>query len=96
MQQHHMQGHRGASVRLGLVHNTDLVAIMSFSRHHKYKWEIIRFASIKNLVIVGGASRLFKRFLEVCRKPPNYQSKSDLSDFCITFLSDTDSTPTFL
>lgn len=65
MKTNHIQGSAAASVRIGLAHNNELVAVMSFSksRYNKiYEWELIRFAS--TLTVVGGASKLFSYFLK--------------------------------
>jgi len=59
---YHLQGHKSASVRLGLFYRDELVSVMSFNKHPKYEWEITRFASKLNTIIVGGASKLFKYF----------------------------------
>jgi len=63
-EKHHLQGYAGASVKLGLYHNNDLVAVMSFgkARYDKTEYEMIRFCS--NGTIVGGASKLFKYFVK--------------------------------
>ena len=60
---YHMQGYKTASVRLGLFNNDSLVSVMSFNKHRKYGWEITRFANELNTVVVGGASKLFKYFI---------------------------------
>lgn len=75
----HLQGKCGGSVRLGLFYNNELVSLMVFgkSRHFigngKNDWELIRFCSKLNTVVVGGASKLLKYFLK------NYQWKNIVS-----------------
>ena len=64
MNENHIQGGKGYNVAYGLEHNNKLVAVMSFNKHNKYEWEITRFANKLNTTVVGGASRLFKRFLK--------------------------------
>lgn len=59
----HMQGDRSASVGYSLVYDGEVVACMSFMRHPKYEWEIARFANLVNNSVVGGASKLFRRFI---------------------------------
>jgi len=52
-------------IAFGLYNNNILVAMMSFGVprfNEKYKWELLRYASLKNLTIVGGASKLLKSF----------------------------------
>jgi len=63
MNQNHIQGGKGCSAAYGLKHDNELVAVMSFNKHPKHEWEITRFANKLNTTVVGGASRLFKRFL---------------------------------
>jgi len=64
MSNNHMQGHKNASVKIGLIYNDEIVAVMSFNKHPKYEWEITRFANKLDTTVVGGASRLFKHFLK--------------------------------
>ena len=64
MDQNHIQGGKGYSVAYGLSYKDELVTIMSFNKHKKYEWEITRFANKLNTMVVGGASRLFKRFIK--------------------------------
>jgi len=64
MDQNHVQGGKGCNIAYGLKYNDDLVAVMSFNKHKKYNWEITRFANKLDTVVVGGASKLFKRFIK--------------------------------
>jgi len=62
----HLQGDCGSSINLGLVdqHQT-LVMCASFSKSRfskKHKWELIRLATKKGNIVVGGASKLIARF----------------------------------
>ena len=78
MIKHHIQGYASASVRYGLTINSEIQAIMAFSKsrfNKKYEWELIRFAS-KNTV-VGGAGKLFKHFLSTVM-PTSVISYADL------------------
>jgi hypothetical protein len=65
----HIQGKGRSNVRLGLFHNDELVSVMTFSKNNvsrKIKeWELNRFCSLSNCVVVGGASKLFKKFIEL-------------------------------
>lgn len=70
-QENHLQGPGNSSVNLGLYLDTglipELVAVMTFAKprfNKKYDWELIRFCSLKNTNVIGGASKLFKYFLE--------------------------------
>jgi len=62
----HMQGGGvNSKYRYGLMYNDELVAVMTFgqSRFEKGKIELHRFANKLDSNVVGGASRLFKHFL---------------------------------
>lgn len=80
----HRQGNASASVRLGLYHNNELVALMTFSRsrltigkqYEDNTFELVRFCNKLNTSIVGGASRLFKHFIRNVR-PDRVISFSD-------------------
>lgn len=63
MDDNHLQGSCNASVRIGLLLNNKLVCAMSFKKHHKYEWEIMRFATIKYHVVIGGFTKLLKYFI---------------------------------
>jgi len=63
----HIQGDCPSSVNLGLYYENELVSLMSFgkSRFNKqYEWELIRYCNKLGTSIVGGASRLIKRFIK--------------------------------
>ena len=65
---YHIQGSCSSSIKLGLKHENELVAVMSFgkSRFNKqYHWELLRYAS-KDCVI-GGAGKLLA-YLTSCKK----------------------------
>jgi len=61
----HLQGDCPSSVNVGLYHNDELVSLMTFGKSRfskKYDWELLRFCNTLNVSVVGGASRLLKRF----------------------------------
>jgi hypothetical protein len=61
----HLQCYTYANVSYGLYYNNELVSLMTFSRsrfNKQYQWELIRFCSQLNTVVIGGASRLLCRF----------------------------------
>ena len=65
-EQNHLSGNRGSTVCYGLYFNEELVECMSFGKPlmgKQYDWEIIRLATKKFTTVVGGASKLFKHFL---------------------------------
>jgi len=72
----HIQGYVPAGVRLGLYHENDLVALMTFgkTRYNKnYQYELLRYSSELDTNVVGGASKLFTHFIK------NYNPNSIIS-----------------
>lgn len=67
LENNHRQGSGSvvSSVRLGLYFEDSLVSLMTFIKRSKDVFELTRFCSLKNLNVVGGASKLFKHFVEV-------------------------------
>lgn len=69
LNKHHLQGNGQSSIRLGLrsKNTNDLMAIITFSKPRfdkKYKWEMVRFCSKINTVVIGGFSKLFNYFIQ--------------------------------
>lgn len=60
----HLQGHRNASVNYILKEKDDIFATLTFSKHTKHEWEIIRYACKLNTAVIGGFSRLLKKFIK--------------------------------
>lgn len=68
----HRQGFANSSVRLGLYYQNELVSLMTFGKIRRTigtnkdvdGWELIRFCNTLNTSVVGGASRLFKHFVD--------------------------------
>ena len=61
----HLQGSVNASVKLGLYYNDELVSLMTFGKSRYTKtaeYELIRFCSLRNTTVQGGASKLLKYF----------------------------------
>lgn len=75
----HMMGYAPAALNIGLVSDEKLVSIMSFAkaRFSSEEYEIIRFATDKNHVVVGAGSKLFSHFLKLA-KPNSVISYCDL------------------
>jgi hypothetical protein len=67
----HIQGFVGSSIKLGLFYNNELVSLMTFGKLRKSlnsttienEWEMLRFCNKLNTNIIGGASKLFKYFI---------------------------------
>ena len=70
LEKNHLQGNDVSSLYLGLYNNGRLFSVMTFSKNRKSHnsknilnhWELSRFCSLKNFIIVGGASKLLKYF----------------------------------
>lgn len=68
----HIQGSLGSKVKLGLYLNDELVSLMTFGSLRKAlgrisndgEYELLRFCNKLNTTVVGGASRLFKHFID--------------------------------
>ena len=83
LNENHLQGDCVASVLLGLVHNNELVQVMSFSCPRFSRdadWEMIRECSKLGLYVVGGKERLLKQF-EKLYKPNSLLSYCDARYF---------------
>ena len=66
LRQNHLQGADTSTIRLGLFDGTRLVSLMTFCKSrftNKYQWELSRFCTILNHIVIGGASKLFNTFI---------------------------------
>lgn len=66
LNKNHLQGFCQAKINVGLFYEDELVSVMTFSKprfNKKYEYELIRFASKRNYTVVGGASKLWKYFV---------------------------------
>ena len=63
----HLQGLKiGGGIHLGLEYNNEIVLMCSFSKsrfNKNFEYEILRLATKKNTIVVGGFTRLFKHFV---------------------------------
>lgn len=57
----HLQGHRLAKHYLGLQYGGEWVMMISLSSSDKADYELIRMASARDTIVVGGASRLLSK-----------------------------------
>ena len=65
---YHLQGKTNSSIRLGLYYNNELVSIMTFGKgrkclNSKASYELYRYCCKAGIQIIGGASKLFKYFI---------------------------------
>ena len=80
--QNHIDGFIGSRVNIGLWYGEIPVSVMSFGKQKfrrkvKYDWELNRFSTLRNHVVVGGASKLFNWFLKE-HNPESILSYADL------------------
>lgn len=67
---HHIQGEDRSTLKFGLFYDESLVSVMTFSRPRAFQsgeyegdtWEISRFASHKDKIVLGAFGKLFKNF----------------------------------
>ena len=82
LDKNHLQGKCPVSINYGLFYNNELVSLMSFgtSRHFigngKSEYELLRFCNKINTNVIGGASKLFKHFINT-HKPQEIISYAD-------------------
>ncbi|MCK9477016.1 MAG: hypothetical protein M0R46_13910 [Candidatus Muirbacterium halophilum] len=69
LDENHIQGFVGSSIKIGLYYNNELVSLMTFKKRKDKIYELNRFCNKINTNIVGGASKLFnyikKQFKEI-------------------------------
>lgn len=85
---YHLQGRATASIHLGIYQKPDkdkknLLGIMTFGKprfNSQYEYELIRMCFKPKVSVVGGAQKMFKHFLDMC-KPKQILTYSDISKF---------------
>jgi hypothetical protein len=83
LNENHIQGTVGSTVNYGLYFNDELVSIMTFGKGRNimngsnYEWELLRFCNKINHTVIGGASKLFKHFINE-NNPNNIISYADI------------------
>lgn len=68
----HIQGHSNSKMNYGLYYNDELVSLMTFGlprinmggKKEEGSYELVRFCNKLNTNVVGGASKLFRHFVE--------------------------------
>lgn len=63
----HIQGYTNSSVQLGLEYDKEIVCVMTFGKsryNNRFDYELLRFCNKINLSVTGGASKLFKYFIQ--------------------------------
>ena len=73
LNKNHIQGFIGSKVKLGLFYENKLISLMVFGSRrvamgkkstHEDEYELLRFCNKLNTNVIGGASKLFKYFVE--------------------------------
>lgn len=80
LDQNHMQGRTGASVRLGLYHVDALVGVMTFKNRGSDEYELSRLCYNRGFKVIGGSQKLFQHFVKT-HCPSAVLSYSDPSLF---------------
>lgn len=83
LNEYHIQNSTPASVNIGLLLKSELVAVMTFGKprfNNNFEWELIRLCFKTGISIVGGIEKLFKLFADKY-KPSNIISYCDISKF---------------
>lgn len=79
LNENHIQGYVNSSIKLGLYYNNVLVSIMTFKKD-KDTYNLNRFCSNRDVIVIGGASKLVKYFAK------NYSNKIyTFSDNCYSY-----------
>ena len=85
LNKYHLQGYAQSSVNLGLYHENELLAIMTFGTprfDNSTDYELIRLAYKPGYIITGGTNKLFKYFTNTyCKDGNTIISYCDLSKF---------------
>lgn len=66
---YHLQGYASSSIKYGLYGQQDdeLISIMTFGAsrfNNQYQYELIRYCNKPQIRVIGGAEKLFKRFIK--------------------------------
>lgn len=82
LREHHLQNSTNAKVNLGLFYGNELVQVLTLgkSRFSSEEWEIHRLCTKTGTKVIGGTSKLFKRFIEK-HNPQSVVSYSDRNKF---------------
>ena len=63
--ENHIQGNVNSTIKYGLIHNDELVSVMTFNKsrfNSDYNWELIRFCNKLDHNVIGAFSKLLKHF----------------------------------
>lgn len=80
LEENHIQGFAPCQYSLALMDGENIIQLMTFIKSRfsdKYEWELLRLATQKNSVVIGGTQRLWKAFLQN-KNPQSTVSYCDL------------------
>lgn len=79
LEQNHIQGSVGGSIRVGLFHNEELVALGLFRRRSDHAVELVRYAT--SCHVVGGQGKILKHLKKTY---PQYKKVVTFADHCVS------------
>lgn len=78
LEENHIQGSSSDKYRYGLFKDNELMALMTFGKSRfADEFELIRYCGLRNKNIIGGASKLFKYFMNEHREIDKITSFAD-------------------
>ena len=75
LDKNHIQGDVVTNINIGLYYEGELVSLMCFGKRrvnlgkkttNEGEYELLRFCNLLNTSVIGGASKLFKYFIDIC------------------------------
>lgn len=77
----HMQGNDHSTKQYGLLFNKEIISCMTFvkPKNAKYSWELSRFCNKHGYTVQGGASKLFKYFVDQLNVGEQISSYNDIT-----------------
>ena len=81
LNENHIQGNDHSTIQYGLEYQGQIVSCMTFihPKNKKYTWELSRFCNQHGCVVQGGASKLFKHFVETLQPGNTISSYNDIT-----------------
>ena len=81
LNENHIQGNDHSTIQYGLEYQGQIVSCMTFihPKNKKYTWELSRFCNQHGCVVQGGASKLFKHFVETLQPGDTISSYNDIT-----------------
>jgi len=72
LEKNHIQGYIISKINIGLFYNDEIISLMTFGnkrivmndKNFTDEWELSRFCNKLNMSVIGGASKLFKYFID--------------------------------